>query len=257
MQHKLLVGLLLLTANESQGQDAVFSRVRSMVDGKDPILTIAKKLDELGDGIDKEAYQELANFLERADLTRDGILASVSQFFSAFGNLAAQRSTDSTSFDVQHWLSGGAMTIYVLGPPAGVAAFDVIYRLWLGTLVTTLARRQAITPGKALVVADLNESFELPAGLVATVTNNRSVSTWLVASDLSEIDSAFGSAAETVLSSMRIIQILRPRNHRSAARLAELLGVTVQKILETRHNETTVMLDAAAPIRLSRLDSTS
>lgn len=254
MQRKLLIGLIVLVASESQNNEAIFSRIRSILYGDDVTYNFAVKLDTKGKEMDSEAYQELASFLSQAEGIRTSIIAGVSQHVAAFGSSLAQRATDSTSFDADSWVRGDPLSIYVIGPPAGITSFESVYRAWLGVLLAPVLRRPRNQRIRTLLVVDMSESFELTPGLVTAITAENSIESWLLAADLSDVQSAFGEAADAIINSMSVLQTLRPKNHVAASRIASLFGIEAAKLMEMKQSEVYVATNGEAPAKLTRMD---
>lgn len=255
MQRKLLIGLITLVTKEAQNNEAIFSRVKAILDGEDVVYDLAKKLDDAGKQMDKEAYGEIAAFLQQADAARSGILGGVSAHFGAFGTVMARRATDSSSFDVGQWLRGENITIYIVGPPAGVTAYDVIYRLWLGSLLAAVLQRPVVDENRTLLVLDLNESFDLWPGSCTAIIHKRACQVWTIASSLTDLGWAFREYADSVLNSFSVIQALRPFNFKAAAQIGELLNLSGAEVMKISNSELWAMVDGASAIRLRRLDN--
>lgn len=215
MQRKLPVGLIMVAANEASENIGVLSRVRNMLHGDDTVYNFAVKLDTVGEKLKKEApeaYQELSAFLQQPDTTRSGIIAGASQHFGALGSLVAQRSTDTSSFDVKHWIAGEPVTVYVLGPPPGVAAFESINSVWYSCLLSSVLSRPSNQDKSTLVVLDINETFEMWPGISTALTMKNECQVWTIVSDLADLGAAFGGLENSVLSSFSVIQAFRPNN---------------------------------------------
>ncbi len=271
MERKLLVGLLLLAMSEAENKSTgVFGRMRDILNGDDPVYNLAVALDKhnaakkahsatkAGDeafkGMDPEAYTELASFLQLPDVTRGGVIAGANQHMGAFGSSAVRRLTESSSFDVGKWIRGEPLTIYLIGPVAGVAAFDSVYRLWFGALLAPLLLRPITGDRPALVVIDVNEVFDLWPGVATAITQAATCRIWTIVSDLAEIDAAFGGLAPSVINSFAAIQAFRPKNYVAAHRLSQMFNVPAEKIMEVSNTELWAMVDGGPATRLTRLD---
>lgn len=271
MERKLMVGLLLLAMSEAENKSTgVFARMRDILNGDDQVYNLAvaldkhnaakkahsatKATDEAFKGMDPEAYTELASFLQLPDVTRGGVIAGANQHLGAFGSSAVRRLTESSSFDVGKWIRGEPITIYLIGPVAGVAAFDSVYRLWFGALLAPLLLRPVTSDRPALVVIDVNEVFDVWPGVAAAITQAATCRIWTIVSDLAEIDAAFGGLAASVINSFAAIQAFRPKNYVAAERLSLMFNVPAEKIMEVSATELWAMVDGMQAVRLTRLD---
>jgi hypothetical protein len=260
MQRRLLLGLIILVTREAQKNEGVLSRIRTILNGDDVVYNLAVKLDTAKKGeppvssMDPEAYAELAAFLQLADGTRSGVIAGTNQHFGSFGNIVAQRATNTSSFDVTEWVRAENLTIYVIGPPAGVTAYDTIYRLWMGTLMTPLLQRPLTTDLGTLVVLDINEAFELWPGICTAITQKRGCQVWAIVSDIADVNWAFREFHPSVLNSFSVIQALKPRNYAAATALGALFGMGSADIMKMEASEVLVMIDGRQPERLTRID---
>lgn len=240
MERKLLVGLILLAATEAPENKGVLSRIRSMLHGDDTVYNFALELDTIGRKLQAdvpEAYQEIASFLQQVDTTRLGIIATVAQHFGAFGSLVAQRSTDSSSFDVKKWIVGDPMTVYVIGPPPGVSSFETIYNLWYSCLLSSVLTRPRNQERPTLFILDINENFEMWPGLLTALTQSTGCQVCAVVSDISYLSVVFCDLEESILSSFSSILATRPNNLSAAERTAKVLGLPASELTTLGDND--------------------
>jgi type IV secretion system protein VirD4 len=232
MGRKLMLGLLLLAIKESDNNQAILTRVRNILHEDDIVYNLAVKLDTTGKEMDPELRQELAFFLQQADNSRSSITSMVSQFLMALGNTMAQRLTDTTSISIESWIKGDPISIYLIGPPAGIAAFDSIYRGWLGSLLLPISMQQFSPDKSYLLVFDIDETFEVWNGVSNIITHNRNCQSWVIASDITELENRFKNSFKSMLNSFSIIQACKPNNFISGSDLAEVFGVAVEEIMK-------------------------
>jgi hypothetical protein len=252
MERKLIVGLAILAMTEEKSSEGILTRIRGMLNGDDTVYNFAVKLDTVGKKLKEtapEAYDELSTFLQQVDHTRSGILAGANQHFGAFGSLVVQRSTDSSSFEVAQWIRGDPMTVYVIGPPAGISAFEAVYTLWNSCLLYPALARPQVQQRPTKILIDMTESFECWPGISTALSQNARCRCAAIVADASDVQIAFGDSANSILSSFSTIEAFRPKNAIAAARTAGLLGVTSNELLALKSQESLVFLDGKKTVK--------
>jgi type IV secretion system protein VirD4 len=252
-QRKFLTALIHLAISESQNNEAILTKVRNILHEDDLIYNLAARMDTNGSSMDSELRQELAYFLQQPESTRAGIIAGVSQFFMALGSSKAQLSTNVSTIDTKKWVNNEAVTVYLIGPPAGISAFDSVYRAWLGSLLFPVLIRPRKEAKSILMVLDVDESFEQWHGMSAALTQGRNCRIWTIVSDLSDLDNAFEDASDAVLNSFSVIQALRPNNFAAASALSRLIGLSIEKILAIDDSEVILSVNGGNPVVLTLL----
>lgn len=246
MQRKLLIGLFHAASAEEEGTANILPRVAKFVHSDDIVYNLAKKLDESSAAqkagkqegiIDPEGYREIAAFLQQADNTRSGILAGVSHALGPFLSPRAEKAVEKTTFDVERWLRGDPMTIYVVGSSLGVSALDSMFNTWMSALQSALLQGTPRSDRSSLIVIDIHESFSIWPGLISALCHRSDIQGWILSSDRSEIDWAFEEFSEQVINSVGIFQIFRPRNWNSAKSISELVNYSAEKLLEIGRDE--------------------
>lgn len=256
MGRKFMLGLILLSISESANNEAILTKVRNILHEDDLVYYLASKLDTKGKEMEQELKQELAFFLQQADNTRTGIAATVSQFVMALGSSMAQRLTDTTSIDIERWLKGEPISVYLIGPPAGIASFDAIYRAWVGSLLLPVLMRPATDERSLLMVLDIDETFDLWNGISNAYTQGRNCQVWTIASDISDLENCYKQSFKTILNSVNVIQTYKPNNYLSADDISKVIGIDSKKIMQITDSQQIVTINGREPEILTRLDKT-
>ncbi len=253
-ERKFLTALIHLAISESENNEGIFSKVHNILHEDDVVYNLAVRLDTKGKDMDPELRKSLAFFLQQPDNTRSGILAGVSQFVMALSSSIAQLLTNTSSVDIKKWINGEPVTIYLIGPPAGIAAFDSIYRSWLGSLLLPILIKNPTKENPVLLVFDIDETFEQWNGIVNAMTMGRNIQVWVIVSDISDIERAFRDNPNSVLHSFSVIQTFRANNFSAIDKLSKFLGITNETILELLDDNVLVSLNGTAPIILTKFD---
>ena len=114
--------------------------------------------------------------------------------------------------------SGAPLTLYLVLPPDKLISHGRLLRLWIATLLTTLARRREIPAEPTLLLIDEAAQLGRLDALLTAVTLLRGygVKVWSFWQDLAQVASIYGPDALTLLNNCWTQQFLAPASPRAA-----------------------------------------
>jgi type IV secretion system protein VirD4 len=91
----------------------------------------------------RAARAAFASFLQLPEReTRPSVLGSVQSHLRLFDSDLVRRLTDTTTLDIDGFLAGKPMTLYIIVPPFRLQAYRPLLRLWLSGLLLLLTQRR-------------------------------------------------------------------------------------------------------------------
>lgn len=249
----LLAGVILYLANSASVPVRDFATVRSILYGRadDNLFDIVNA----GPGIDAEAKQEIETYLGiAADTTRAGVLSTAQQHLSLFGSESVRNSTRSTSFDLQKFIDGAPLSIYIIIPPTKLVSHRALFRLWVGSLLSLVAHRASIPAMSTLFVID--EAAQLGQlallQLAKTLLRGYGLQAWSFWQDLSQIKQLYETGWATMVNNCAVLQLFGARNYMVSSEFAEFVGADADEIREIEADEQIIVMNSGDPIRARR-----
>jgi type IV secretion system protein VirD4 len=225
--HDLLAGVISAVASTALPADRNFGKVRKYLKSDDVTYNLAVLLDTVGGKLHRFAYEEIASFLQIADLTRSGILATACSYISVLGSDAAQRTMMTSTIDINAVRKGAPMTIYLVVPPHKLASHASLFRLWTSVLMAAVMSRTGPAPKLRTLFAidecaQIGDFGMLP--MVYTLARAYGMRVWAFFQDLAQIKRIMPNEWQTVLTNSAAIQVFGVPNHLMASELAQILG---------------------------------
>jgi type IV secretion system protein VirD4 len=135
-------GIIAHLASSEGVDNRSLGRLYEMLCANDVAYDLAVLLDAMGDKMNRFAYGEIAAFLQHeGEKVRSSIRSTAQQHARLFAVPAIQRAVADTTIDLDAFVEGKPMTIYIVMPFAKLASQKALIRLWLTTLINLLASR--------------------------------------------------------------------------------------------------------------------
>ncbi|MFO0954202.1 MAG: type IV secretory system conjugative DNA transfer family protein [Isosphaeraceae bacterium] len=188
--------------------------------------------------------QELAAYLNHeSDKCRPSVRSTAQTFAKCLGSQSVRACLSRTTFDLQAWLRGEPVDVFLIFPPDKLESHRNVLRLLLATLLTTLVRRKTMPESRTLLLLD--ECAQLGAlphlKTALTLLRGYGVLVWTLWQDLSQMKNLYPSDWETILNNSSVVQVFGMSNGWMAKSSAELLGVAVDRLLRLGKDEQYLM----------------
>jgi type IV secretion system protein VirD4 len=252
----LLTGLIGLAAEDD---DPARRNLGAVIDGMfndDVDYNIAVQLDQHKFRC-ALARRELAAYLSHeSERCRPSVRSTAQTFVKSLGGEAVRRTLSRTTFDLNDWLRGEKLDIFLIFPPDKLESHRPLLRLLIGTLLVVLMRRTSVPASRTLLLIDeaaqLGQLPHLKTAL--TLLRGYGATVWTFWQDLSQLRASFGGDWETVLNNSGVVQAYGMTNGRMASACAEVLGVGTGELLGLGPNEQVLLRPRCGPRVARRVD---
>lgn len=246
----LIAGLILHVGATARAERRHLGEVRRLIELSDKQQDeLAAELRQAGDS-DRAAA---ASILEmQASNTRSGILSTAASHLSFLRGEPVEASLTRSSIRIADVARGRPLTIYLVVPPDRLVSHGKLLRLWLGTLMTVLARRRRIPEQPTLLIVDeaaqLGPMDELRAAV--TLMRGYGVRVWSFWQDISQLVRTYPVDWQSFLSNASVLQLFGTGNTHGFAELDGYLGYHSRSILEEMAAEDTLVIERGQIPRL-------
>ena len=76
-----------------------------------------------------------------------------------FDSQLVRRLTDTTSLDLDAFIAGAPMSLYIIVPPLRLTAYSLLLRMWLSGLILAMTQRKTPPKERSLMLVD--EAFNI------------------------------------------------------------------------------------------------
>jgi type IV secretion system protein VirD4 len=225
--HDLSSGIISAVATVCTGEERSLKKARHYLKSDDVPYNLAVLLDTVGGKLNRFAHEEISSVLQLTDVTRSGIIATASSYFSVIASEAAQRTIMQSTIDLQAVARGDPMTIYLVVPPAKLASHAPLFRLWTSALMSAVLSRESDLPEYRTLFA-IDECAQLgdfeQLAMVYTLARSYGVRVWSFFQDLAQLRRILPQEWQTVLANAAGLQVFGVPNHQMASDMAAVLG---------------------------------
>jgi type IV secretion system protein VirD4 len=225
--HDLSAGVISAVASTCEGEDRTLKKVRNYMKSDDVTYNLAVLLDTVGSKLHRFAYEEISSVLQITEVTRSGIIATASAYFSVIASDAAQKTILNSTIDLKAVARGDPMTIYLVVPPSKLASHAPLFRLWTSALMAAVLSRESDLPEYRTLFA-IDECAQLgdfeQLAMVYTLARSYGVRVWSFFQDLAQLKRILPLEWQTVLANAAGLQVFGVPNHQMASDMAAVLG---------------------------------
>jgi type IV secretion system protein VirD4 len=215
---------------------------------------IAHMMDD-GTITHRAAKAAFESFLDLPDHeTRPCVLGFVQTHLRLFDSDVVRSLTDSTSFDLDAFIAGKPMSLYVIVPPIRLNAYRPLLRMWLSGLIMALTERKHPPEHRTLMLCDEVGNLGRIDALLTAATLMRSwgLTLWTFWQNAAQL-SIYGPQANTLVDNAGVVQVFGARNHRMAQDIANLIGgVSPEAILRMPPDEQILLIEGN-PVRCKQV----
>ncbi|HXP44269.1 MAG TPA: type IV secretory system conjugative DNA transfer family protein [Candidatus Acidoferrales bacterium] len=195
----------------------------------------------------RAARAAFASFLQLPEQnTRPSVLGTVQSHLRLFDSDLTRRLTDTTTMDIDGFLAGKPMSLYIIVPPFRLAAYRPLLRMWLSGLILLLTQRRHPPEERTLMLCDeIGNLGKLEALLMATtLLRAGGLTVWSFWQNAAQLQ-IYGPQANTLIDNAGVIQIFGIRNYRMAQDLANVIGgISADALLGLPRNEQILLIES-------------
>lgn len=195
----------------------------------------------------RAAKAAFASFLQLGEReTRPSVLGTVQSHLRLFDSDLTRRLTDTTTMDIDGFLAGKPMSLYIIVPPSRLSAYRPLLRLWLSGLILLLTQRRHPPKERTLMLCDeIGNLGRMEALLMATtLLRAGGLTMWSFWQNAAQLQ-IYGSQANTLIDNAGVIQIFGIRNYRMAQDLANVVGgISADALLALPRNEQILLVES-------------
>jgi len=195
----------------------------------------------------RAARAAFASFLQLPEQnTRPSVLGTVQSHLRLFDSDLTRRLTDTTTMDIDGFLAGKPMSLYIIVPPFRLAAYRPLLRMWLSGLILLLTQRRHPPEERTLMLCDeIGNLGKLEALLMATtLLRAGGLTVWSFWQNAAQLQ-IYGPQANTLIDNAGVIQIFGIRNYRMAQDLANVIGgISADALLGLPSNEQILLIES-------------
>jgi type IV secretion system protein VirD4 len=194
----------------------------------------------------RAAYAAFSAFLQLPDKeTRPSVLGVTQTHVRLFDSQLVRSLTDTTSFDLDAFISGAPTSLYIIVPPLRLTAYAPLLRMWLSGLILAMTQRKNPPKERTLMLVDEAGNIGKIDALLTAATLLRSFgfTLWTFWQNAAQL-SIYGPQANTLVDNAGVVQVFGARNHRMAQDIANLIGgVSPDEILRMRPDEQILLVE--------------
>lgn len=195
----------------------------------------------------RAAKSAFVSFLQLSEKeTRPSVLGTVQSHLRLFDSDLTRRVTDTTSMDLDGFVSGKSMSLYIIVPPFRLTAYRPLLRMWLSGLILLLTQRKSPPEERTLMLCDEIGNLGKLDALLTAVTLMRSwgLTLWTFWQNAAQLQ-IYGSHANTLVDNAGVIQIFGVKNYRMAQDLANVIGgISADELLRLPSTEQVLLIDS-------------
>ena len=241
----VITGAMAWVLSDRPPEERRLSRLFDLFTTGDVDYQLAVRLDEKS-VCNRAAKAAFAGYLQLSENgTRPSVLGSVQTHLRLFDSELTRRLTDTTTIDIDAFIAGAPMSLYIIVPPLRLMAYSPLLRLWLSGLILALTLRKTPPKERTLMLCDEVGNLGRLEALVTAATLMRSwgLTLWSFWQNAAQLH-IYGTQANTLVDNAGVIQIFGARNHRMAQDLANLIGgVSPEAILRMPQNEQILLIE--------------
>jgi type IV secretion system protein VirD4 len=237
--------LIAHIAESAPVEERNLGSVRKLLMGDDVVYQLAVLLDTKGKTMNAMSHDEIAAFLQTADVTRSGMLATALSYIKPFLSPRMAAVLANSTFDLKDVVNGAPLSVYMVLPPDKVKSHKALLKMWVGTFLKALTSRKHIPELRTLLLLDecaQLEHFPL-LETVVTLCAGYGVQCWTFWQDMAQLKTCYPTSWETILNNCAVLQTFGIRNRHMATQWGnylehgpeQLLGLAEQRQVVHAH----------------------
>lgn len=240
--HLIVTTLLYALLNRDRKQGPLLE-VHRILSG--PASGIKAMLDNIKGSGDEEIQGMIGPFEIAADQTFGGYLAFAQEALAIFQGDSTRRVVRDSTFSLDDLTRGEPMSIYIVLPPQKLESHRALLRLWIGSMMQAITRRQRAPEQSTLFVLDEAAQLGPLAHLKQAMTLLRGygLQTWSFWQDVSQIQRLYPHDWQTMVNNCKVMQAFGPNNMLAARGMAGLTGFhSPEQVLDLDYDELVLLV---------------
>jgi type IV secretion system protein VirD4 len=234
-----------LLADQPPGERRL-SRLFDLFTADDVDYQLAVMLDKK-EVSNRAAKAAITAYLQLSDReTRPSVLGTVQTHLRLFDSDVIRKATDTTTMDLDAFVAGKPMSLYLIVPPFKLNAYRPLLRLWLTGLILLLTQRKQRPQERTLMLCDEVGNLGRIDALLTAATLLRSwgLTLWSFWQNAGQLQ-IYGAQANTLTDNAGVIQIFGVRNYRMAKDLADVIGgISADELLKLPPDEQVLLIES-------------
>jgi type IV secretion system protein VirD4 len=230
---------------DCEPQKRRLSELFELYTSDDAVYRIAVLIDTKGVR-ERSAKAAFAAFLQLPDReTRPCVLGCTLPHLRLFESDMVRRLTDTTSFDLDAFIAGEPMSLYIIVPPLRLTAYRPLLRMWISGLILTMTQRKTPPKERTLMLCDeVGNLGRIDALLTAaTIMRSWGLTLWTFWQNMAQVQ-IYGAQANTLVDNAGVVQVFGARNQRMAHDLASVIGgITADEIMRMKPDEQILLIE--------------
>lgn len=220
-----------------------------------------QRLAEIAKLMEKSAHPDVqaiaSNFLIPAPETMGGILSFAQDTLGFMRGELVQTATSSSSFSYDEITRGDPLSLYITIPSDKLESHSSLLKIWIGSLMAAISRRQAPPPDPTLFILD--EAAQLgplpQLRQAVTLLRGYGLQTWSFWQDVSQLQRLYPADWETMVNNCKVLQAFGANNMNAASSMASLTGYQRPwEILDLDYNEMLLLIGGDEAVIAQRPD---
>ena len=242
----LLTGAVTWLLTDRPAEERRISALFDLFNEDDVAYSIAVLIDkkEVQNRTARAAFCSFLQLPERE--TRPSVLGTLHTHIRLFDSDLVRRLTDTTTIDLDAFIAGKPISLYIIVPADCLAAYRPLLRMWLSGFILLLTQRKNAPKERTLMLCDeIGNLGRLEALLTAaTLMRSWGLTLWTFWQNAAQLQ-IYGPHANTLLDNAGVIQIFGVKNYRMAQDLANVIGgISADELLSMPVNEQVLLIDS-------------
>ena len=250
----LLAGGAAWLLEDAPQEERKLSALFDILTDDDAIYRLACMLDKK-EVKNRAAKAAFSSFLQLpSENTRPSVLGTALTHVRLFDSDLMRKVTDTTSFDLDAFIAGAPMSLYIIVPPLRLTAYRPLLRIWLSGLILALTLRKAPPKERTLLICDEAGNLGKLDTLLTAATLMRSwgLTLWTFWQNAAQLQ-IYGAQANTLIDNAGVIQAFGARNRRMAQDFVNLVGgISPDEIMKMPKDEQILLIEGK-PLRCKQV----
>jgi type IV secretion system protein VirD4 len=150
----MIAGTIAWLLEDCPPEDRRISKLFDLFNDDDVVYSLAVLLD-LKKVSNRAARAAITSFLQLPEReTRPSVLGTIQTHLRLFDSDLVRRLTDTTTIDLDAFIAGEPMSLYIIVPPFRLSAYAPLLRTWLSGLILSMTQRAAKPKERTLMLCD-------------------------------------------------------------------------------------------------------
>jgi type IV secretion system protein VirD4 len=254
----LIVTTLLHVLHSEDRKSGPLLRTHDILNGS--VEGVQGMVEQIKKSGDEDLKAMIGPFETGAPETFGGYMAFAQDALSILRGDSARRVVRDSTFSLDDLTRGEPLSVYIVLPPQKLESHRALLRLWIGSMMHAITRRQRAPEKSTLFVLDeaaqLGPLDQLRQAM--TLLRGYGLQTWSFWQDVSQLLQLYPQDWETMVNNCKVLQTFGPNNMLAAEGMGKLTGFhSPHEILDLDYDELILLVggdEAVIAQRPSYLD---